>query len=136
MKKLAIFLIFFVACKSKQVNTIVIAVNQKTVQVKGIPATELYGLKSDSVSMAAWQSLFPVFKMPADTDLRNYQSPVDGRYSLQNDAITFTPDSPFVKDSTYFARYYRFAEGLNSTNMIMDKRKPGETAYTELIFKY
>src|SRR4051812_4739432 len=105
MKKLAFLLLLFTACKSKSANTITISVNQKTVQVKGIPATELYGLESDTISQRAWQSLFPVFKLPADTDLRNYQSPVAGRYSLSGDVILFTPDTAFAKDSTYFARY-------------------------------
>jgi len=137
MKKLLPFLmVFLAACQSKPASTIVLYINQKSVQVKGIQATELYGLKTDSLNRQAWQSLFPVYKMPADTDLRNYQRPVWGKYSLVNDVISFTPDTPFVKDSIYFARYYRFADGLNGGNMVIDKRKPGETPYTELIFKY
>jgi hypothetical protein len=135
---LLLILLLIAACQSKPVDTIRISINhqQNSLKVTGVSATSLYGLRHDTLSLQAWQNLFPVYQMPADTDLRNYQPAISGKYALSGNIIVFKPDTPFVAGQTYFARYYHYDEHLSSIDMALNRRKPGETPYTELIFKY
>lgn len=83
-----------------------------------------------------WQSLLPVYKMPGDTDMKDYQNAQPGNYRLKDSVIIFTPDTPFKKDKVYFIRYYQHTEGANAWQYIRDKKRPGELQYIDLIFKY
>lgn len=82
-----------------------------------------------------WQSLAPVYRMPADTSLKNYMSAQPGIYQLKNNALVFTPDTPFVKQQTYFLRFYNYAGNKSIWDYIRGKSQPGRLHFTELIFK-
>lgn len=81
-----------------------------------------------------WKTLIPVFRMPADTDLKTYQPVQPGAYRIQDKAIIFTPDTPFTKGSTYFIRYYRFGSKDNMWDYIRGKTKLGRVPYNDLVF--
>ncbi|MES2278169.1 MAG: hypothetical protein V4592_19220 [Bacteroidota bacterium] len=138
MKKFIIVLLFIAACKGKQANPVSIVVDKShhTVKIAGLTETTLNGIKRDSLPIEAWQVLFPVFTMPADTDMRNYQAPLKGRYEITGKELTFTPDTLFKPGQTYFARYYRFDEHITDMDLVLHRRETGKALYTELIFKY
>lgn len=133
-----LFLFCLVSCQSKTANTINISVDKKqgAVKITGIDIIALQGIKRDSITTEAWQSLFPVYAMPTDTGLRNYQRPVPGHYILTNSVLLFTPDTPFTGGRTYFARYYRYDRSINAIDLLLHRRVLGRGTYMELIFKY
>lgn len=81
-----------------------------------------------------WKTLIPVFRMPADTDLKSYQPVQPGTYRLRDKAVLFTPDTPFTKGKAYFIRYYRFGGKDNMWDYIRGKTKLGHVPYTDLVF--
>ncbi|GAB3932446.1 hypothetical protein [Mucilaginibacter myungsuensis] len=135
---LLIATVLFSACHSANKSQVSIGVDrqQQQITVTGLPEAANYGLKSDSISTQAWQTLLMVCKMPADTELRSAAPLQPGKYRLVGNGISFKPDTPFVKGTIYFARFYRFDDGLTSVNALTDGRRPNKTPYTELVFKY
>ena len=84
----------------------------------------------------AWQSLLPVYKMPSDTDMKDYQEVQPGNYKVDDSVVVFTPDTAFVKDQAYFLRYFRHDEGISALQYIRDKKRPGSLSYKDLVFSY
>ena len=138
MKRYLLFLFIFLlsACQSKTVDAVHIIVNKNSIQVSGLSAITLQGIKRDSMPLQAWQSLFPVSKMPADTDMKDYQPLMPGKYQIIDSAIVFTPDTAFQTGQTYLARYYRYDKAINAMDLVLRRRALGRSTYTELIFKY
>jgi hypothetical protein len=95
----------------------------------------IQSLNSDSVSSSVWQSLIPVYKMPADTDLKDYQPVQPGKYTVQDSIVIFTPDTPLKKGQAYFVRYYHYDKGSSLWDHIKDHQKLSSQQYTDLIFK-
>jgi hypothetical protein len=137
-KHVLILFLFCIACHSKTTDNVQIEVdkNSKSIKVTGVPPEAIHGIQRDTLSTLTWLNLFPVCSMPVDTDMRDFQPPLTGKYSIVHDDITFTPDVPFKAGQTYFARYYRYDERISSMDLVMHKRTPGKAKYTELIFKY
>ena len=82
-----------------------------------------------------WQNLLPVYRMPADTDMKDYQPIQHGRYQLKDSSVVFTPDTPFTKGHTYFMRYYKFAGGDDTWEIIKGKKKLRGLKYVDVVFK-
>jgi hypothetical protein len=138
MKKTAFIIILFCfACKSKPKTPlvhIIMADSGRSVEFKGLDYAITGEINRDSVP-GIWQGLIPVYRMPADTDMKDYQKPLPGVYRLKDSAVVFTPDTPFVKNQTYFVRYFKFDGGNSTWDIIKGKKKLGKTPYTDLIFK-
>ena len=83
-----------------------------------------------------WQSLLPVYKMPADTDMKDYQNIQPGRYMVQDSLVIFIPDTAFKKGQAYFLRYFRHDEGISAWQLIREKKRPGSIIYKDLVFSY
>ncbi|AYL98506.1 hypothetical protein [Mucilaginibacter celer] len=108
--------------------------NKKSLQITGFDAAIINDIDRDS-SAQAWQTLMAVYRMPADTDLKNLQPVQPGHYTVNNNVVVFTPDTAFATQQTYFLRYYNFEAGTTLTNLIKSRSKPGALHYTDLIFK-
>lgn len=108
--------------------------DKRSIKLSGMDYLVLQDIGRDS-SGAAWQSLMPVYKMPADTDLKNYQPVQPGTYAIKDSAVVFTPDTPFAAGQTYFLRYYKFDAASKPTDFITGHNKLGSLHYTDLIFK-
>jgi hypothetical protein len=108
--------------------------NNRAVKIKGLDYAIINEINRDSVP-GIWQGLLPVYRMPVDTDLKSYQPIQPGSYQLKDSAVVFTPDTPLVKNQTYFIRYYQFGEGNSIWDFIKGKKRPGSTRYTDLSFK-
>jgi hypothetical protein len=106
----------------------------RSLSVIGIGPDILQEITRDSVT-SGWQSLVPVYRMPADTDLKDFQKAQPGKYVVKGGAILFTPDTPFAKKTVYFVRYFQYNSGHNATDYITAHKKLGQPTYTDLIFK-
>ena len=84
----------------------------------------------------AWQSLLPVYKMPADSDMKDYQNVQPGKYTVQDSLVIFTPDTAFKKGQAYFLRYFRHDEGISAWQLVREKKRPGSVIYKDLVFSY
>ncbi|MES2265206.1 MAG: hypothetical protein V4520_00510 [Bacteroidota bacterium] len=139
MKKLSciIPLLFTIACTPSkhpaQVQIALISQGQ-SIQFTGLDNVIMQDIARDT-DKNVWQNLVPVFRMPADTDLKNYQPVQPGRYQLKDSTVVFTPDTPFVKGQTYFVRNYRLGEGATLMNYIKGRSQPGKVHFIDLIFK-
>ena len=139
MKKLLILsLVLLTACGQKPQKSIHISVDKATssLKVAGVQIDALQGISHDTLNLAAWQSFFPVCKMPADTEMRNYQEPMKGKYMVKNNLIVFTPDTPLRAGQTYFARYYIYNDKAGAADIALHNTTPADAPYTELIFRY
>jgi hypothetical protein len=137
MKKYIIFLLLIVGCASKS-NKATIKISLKdsnSLKITGIANDILQEINRDSATTAVWQSLIPVYRMPKDTDLKDYQPPQPGKYVVTYSSVLFTPDTPFIKQQLYFLRFYQYGEGNSIMEYVKRQKKLGHVAYMDLIFK-
>ena len=108
--------------------------NNSSVKLTGVDCAIIGEINRDSIP-GAWQSFVPVYRMPADTDLKNYQPAQPGVYKIIDSAVVFTPDTPFASGKTYFMRYYQFDNDANLMGFLTEKKRLRKTSYIDLIFK-
>ncbi|MDO3626650.1 hypothetical protein [Mucilaginibacter sp. BT774] len=84
----------------------------------------------------AWESLLPVYKMPSDTDMKDYQNVQPGKYAVKDSLVIFTPDTAFKRGQAYFLRHFRHGEGTSAWKYIREKKRPGSISYKDLVFSY
>ena len=129
-------MLFCLACTNKpkapaiKVN---FANDNKSVSFKGFDKAVMNDIGRDS---ADWRTVFPVYKMPADTDNKDYQKAQPGKYFLKDGSVIFTPDTPFKKGQVYFTRILNYEQGNSVSSMIRNRNIFSSKTYTELIFKY
>jgi hypothetical protein len=132
-----ILILLCLGCLSKPKAVIVkvsLIDNKESVKIAGLDNEIVADIGRDSIA-GAWQNLFPVYRLPADTDMKDFQRPQPGNYHLSGSAVIFTPDTPFINGQTYFLRCYQFGKGKSTWDMIKGKQKLGSQAYTDLTFK-
>jgi hypothetical protein len=137
MKKTVWLLCFILAgCAKKpaqqQLSVRVVGTNEA--KFAGIDYNILSNLSQDSLGLAQWQAILPVYKMPADTDMMDFMPPQPGKYKLVKDALVFVADTPFQKNTKYFARYYQLHDNSNAWDLMKGKWKNGAPKYTECVF--
>jgi hypothetical protein len=135
---LLLVLIFCLGCTHKS-SKVTIAINltdsNRSITIKGFDKAIIADIGRDT-SGAVWLSLLPVYKMPVDTDMKDYQNEQPGKYSVRDSLVIFTPDTAFKKGQAYFARYYQYDTNPDALHFIRDKKRPGDLSYTDLVFKY
>ena len=138
MKKLYYLLITLsLGCKpAKKADVVKISLtnNHRSLQIKGFDYLVMQEIARDSVK-DIWLSLVPVYRMPGDTDMKNYQPEQPGKYAIIDSAVVFTPDTPFIKGQVYFLRNYHLGQGATLADYIKGRMQPGKTQFTDLIFK-
>jgi hypothetical protein len=139
MKKTVLFLVFFCLGCTSQHNktniTITLIDSNHSLSIKGFDKAIIADIARDTET-GVWQSLLPVYKMPVDTDLKDFQVVQPGQYSVRDSVVVFKPDTPFKKGQAYFLRYYQHDKNTDAWQFIRDKKRPGASTYTDLIFKY
>lgn len=131
-----LILLLCAGCQVKNQQTIIhisLISNKHSLKITGINPFIMHDINRDTSSN--WQSLFPVFKMPADTGMKNYQSAQPGLYQLRDSALIFTPDTPFTKQQVYFVRYYNYAGDDSVWDYIKGNKRLGKLHFTDLVFK-
>lgn len=135
MKKYAWLLLFLMfSCGEKQRAPSVhisLTNDNKSIKFTGLGKEIVTEISRDSIP-EVWENLVPVFKLPADTDLKNYQPVQHGAYALKDTAVIFTPDTPFIKGQAYFMRYYIF-KGNDIRDYLRGKKKLGNMSYRDLV---
>src|SRR6202012_5703072 len=85
MKKYTlVLLIMLLGCGSKHqpdIIKIALADSGKSLEITGVAADVLQEINRDTVANI-WQTLVPVYRMPADTDLKDFQPPQPGKYRV------------------------------------------------------
>ncbi len=119
--------------KPAQINVSLID-SGRMVKITGLDYAIISEINRDSVT-GIWQSLLPVFRMPADTDMKDYQPIQPGTYRLTDSVVVFKPDTPFEKGNTYFMRYYRFDKNDETLDFIRGKKKLNRMPYVDWVFK-
>src|SRR6185312_9201481 len=96
-----LFLLLCIGCSRKPETLVKVALvdSGHSVKFTGLDYAVISEINRDSTT-GLWKTLIPVFRMPADTDLKTYQPVQPGSYKLIDSAIIFTPDTPFIKGRT------------------------------------
>ncbi|MDB5005258.1 MAG: hypothetical protein JWQ34_3483 [Mucilaginibacter sp.] len=131
-----ILLLFCWGCKHEAPATVVhisLINNSQSLKITGIDPVIMNDINRDTANR--WQSLFAIFRLPADTDMKDYQPIQPGHYQLKDSVLIFTPDTPFVKHQPYFVRYYNYADNKSIWDYVQGKTSKGRLHYTDLIFK-
>ncbi|MFI5160873.1 MAG: hypothetical protein ACHQHN_06325 [Sphingobacteriales bacterium] len=139
MKKIASFLvlIFCVGCTHPSKINIAIKLidSNKSLRISGFDKAVITDIAQNG-NDDAWQSLLPVYKMPADTDMKDFQTPQPGKYQLQDSLLGFTPDTAFKKGQVYFLRWYQYDKIGDALQYIRRKNRTGSMSYKDLLFRY
>jgi len=85
---------------------------------------------------SAWQALLPIYKMPADTDMKDFQSAQPGKYSVKDSLVVFTPDTPFRKGQVYFLRSFDYSQAKDAWAFVREQKQKGSIGHKDLLFKY
>lgn len=138
MNKYLVVIIFLIAACTPAKHPAAVQVsltnNGQSVQFKGLDYVVVQDIGRDT-NKDVWQSLVPVYRMPADTDMKSYQPVQPGHYLLKDSVVVFTPDTPFIKGQTYFVRNFRLGEGAALIDYIKGRSQPGKVRFIDLIFK-
>lgn len=129
-------MLIFCSCARKNKAPVIhisLTKDNKSVKFTGLDKEIVTEINRDSIP-GVWENLVPVFKMPADTDLKTYQPVQHGAYALMDSSVVFTPDTPFVKGQTYFMRYYIF-NGSDIWDYLRGKKKLGNVTHRDLVIK-
>jgi len=137
MRKLLLFVsIACISCAPKSSTTAIrinLVNNNQSLKITGIDPVILNDINRDTLKN--WQSLFAIYRLPADEDAKDYQPIQPGKYQLKAGSVMFTPDTPFIKQQDYFVRYYNYGDNKSIWDYIRHRTTKGQLHYTDLIFK-
>ena len=105
----------------------------RSLKITGLNYSVIQDVNRDSTNN--WENLLEVYRMPADTDMKDFQPVQPGKFLLKDSALVFRPDTPFIKQQPYFLRYYRYNETADIWSFIKAERKAGKVNHIDLIFK-
>lgn len=71
-----------------------------------VPSYIIEELRSDSLKNTEWINFFAIYKDTSDQDLRDFQSALEGTYTIAEKVIRFKPEIEFKPGVSYFARCY------------------------------
>lgn len=108
--------------------------SKQALKIMGISNAIVQDINHDTTTNK-WQQLIPVYSMPADTDMKDFQPIQPGTYLVKDSTIFFTPDTPFTQQQTYFVRHYYYDEDRSIWGFIKGQRRAGKINYTDVIFK-
>ncbi len=137
---LLLFVVAFVGChggsKIKDTTYIHLSRDSQTVILGGLEYAALQQLKKDTLNLQAFQDLFPVYKMPADTDMKDYLKAQRGTYQITDSLIIFKPDTAFAKHQAYFARFYGYTVDNSAARLAQGKANLNGPKFKEVIFQF
>jgi hypothetical protein len=89
-----------------------------------VPTYMVEEFRSDSLLNTEWINFFAVYKDTADQEMRDFQTAVEGNYTITDGMVRFKPEKEFKPGVSYFARCY--------TKMLL--RKPEDIISTRKLF--
>lgn len=138
---LCFFLLACIAChpstapQSKRAS-IYLSSDSQRVCIGGLAYSVIQELKKDTLTRDAWQSLFPVYKLPADTTMKDFQKELPGTYLVTDSGITFKPDTAFKIHQQYVARFYGDSPAISTLKLLQKKADLKGPEYVEAVFKF
>jgi hypothetical protein len=138
MKKLLPLLLFCLGCThhSKEISVAVsLTNNNHSIRISGFDKAIIDDIGRDTTS-DIWQSLLPVYKMPADTDMKDFQQPQPGRYAVKGSQVIFTPDTAFKHGQAYFVRCFDYSGIKSAWQIVSEKKQVGALKHRDLLFSY
>lgn len=138
---LCFFILICVSCRAPSVNesnkvTIGLSKDSQAVCIRGLEYSVLQEMKKDSLTQENWQGIFPIYRMPADTDMKDLQPEQPGSYHVIDSLLTFKPDTPFKKHEQYFARFYGNDTNFSTGSLIRKKSNLKGQSFIEVLFKF
>jgi hypothetical protein len=130
--------ILFSACAthSSQINiSATLTHGNHSLKISGFDKMIIDDISQDT-SSEAWQSLLPIYKMPVDTDMKDFQDAQPGNYKVSGNEVVFTPDTPFRKGQVYFLRAFDYSGAKNAWDFIRQQKGKGSAGHKDLLFKY
>ena len=109
--------------------------SNRALQILGFDKAVINDIARDT-DTAVWQGLLPVYKMPADTDMKDFQKPQPGKYAVQDSMVVFTPDTAFKKGQSYFVRCFDYQGVKDAWHILGDKKRLGAATHRDLSFSY
>ena len=108
--------------------------SKQSLKITGLNNAIVQDINRDTTTNK-WQQLIPVYRMPADTDMKDFQPIQPGKYWVKDSIVFFKPDTPFLYQQAYFVRYNHYEEDRSIWGFIKGNRRVGKVNYTDLIFK-
>jgi hypothetical protein len=139
MKKLLPLLLFFyLGCSRKSVEiniSVSLTDTNHSIQIAGFKKEVINDIAQNSAD-SAWQALLPVYKMPADTDMKDFQNAQPGKYTVKDSLVIFTPDTAFKQGQVYFVRSFDYTGVKDAWQFVRQKKQKGSNGHKDLLFKY
>jgi len=109
--------------------------DSSSVELHNIPLNITEELRADSMEADRWKDFFAVYEETSDKEMRDFQSAIDGDYTVKDSLVEFIPAKGFTKGKAYFSRCYT-KDILEEPEDIISKRdlSPAD-GYLEFRFK-
>jgi hypothetical protein len=105
------------------------------ISISGLDKAVIDDISRDTTA-GIWQNLLPVYKMPGDTDMKDFQQAQPGKYMLKDNTVVFIPDTPFKKGQVYFLRYFDYQGEKSAWQIVKDKQRLGAAKHRDMAFSY
>ncbi len=140
MRVLLVFLVglmLFSCSRKSDENRIVIKLSDSnhSIHISGFDKAIINDIARDT-DTSVWQGLLPVYKMPVDTDDKDFLTAQPGKYKVVDSLVIFTPDTAFKKGQSYFLRCFKFDDTQSVWQLVGARKKLGNLRYTDLQFSY
>ena len=109
--------------------------DSSSVELYKIPLNIAEELRADSMEADRWKDFFAVYEETSNKEMRDFQTAIDGSYTVNDSLVEFIPAQGFIKGKTYFSRCYT-KDILEEPEDIISKRdlSPSD-GYLEFRFK-
>lgn len=137
MKKVLLLWLFLSGCTTRSNTNISISLidSNHSLQISGFDKEIIDDIAQNSAD-SAWLSLLPVYKMPADTDMKDFQNAQPGKYRVKDSLVIYTPDTPFRKGQVYFVRSFDYNQAKDAWAFVREQKQKGSIGHKDLLFKY
>ncbi len=80
--------------------------DSSSVELYNIPLNITEELREDSMETEQWKDFFAVYEETSDQEMRDFQTAIDGVYTVSDSLVEFIPTNGFAKGKAYFSRCY------------------------------
>jgi len=109
--------------------------DSSAVELYNIPLNITEELRADSMEAVRWKDFFAVYEETSDKEMRDFQTAIDGAYTVEDSLVEFIPINGFTQGKAYFSRCYT-KDILEEPEDIIEKRELSSTGgFLEFKFK-
>ena len=138
MKKWGILIVLFCfGCSTRKPELnikVALSDSNRSVKIAGFDKEVINDIAQTADS--AWEVLLPVYKMPVDTDMKDFQNAQPGKYVVEDSLVIFTPDTAFQKGQVYFVRTFDYNQAKDAWAFVREQKQKGAVGHKDLLFKY